>query len=69
MGSVNLNRPQEETLAETAQTTEQRRDRLDHYREKTSDQMRRLVEERDKVKDKLMEEFVANPTSGEKGIQ
>ena len=69
MGSVNLNRPQEETLAETAQTTEQPRDRLDHYREKLSDQMRRLVEERDEIKDKLMEEFVANPTSGEKAIQ
>jgi hypothetical protein len=56
-------------MGETAQTTEQPRDCLGLYREKMSDQMRRLVEERDEVKEKFMEEFLAIPTSGERAIR
>ena len=52
-------------MAETAQTTEQPRDRPDLYREKISDQMRRLLEERDEVKENLVRIQTLLPRKGQ----
>ena len=47
-----------------AETTEQSRNRQDLYREKIPDQMRRLVEEWDEVKDNLVRIQTLLPRKG-----
>jgi hypothetical protein len=51
-------------MAETAETTEQPRNRPDLYRKKISDQMRRLLKERGEIKDNLVRIQTLLPRKG-----